>query len=111
MIEYKLTHVQGLYFEIVDDGGKNREYDVVFIDKLTKFFESNPNSTIVFSCFISDERKLINHFPHIWERFYGESYITLNDLETYCNKNNLKLIKHMDFIAMGGYNHQIFKWV
>ena len=33
MIEYKLTHVQGLYFEIVDDGGKNREYDVVFIDK------------------------------------------------------------------------------
>jgi len=79
------------------------------LDKLTKVFESNPNSTIVFSCFISDERKLINHFPHIWERFYGESYITLNDLETYCNKNNLKLIKHMDFIAMGGYNHQIFK--
>ena len=33
MIEYKLTHVQGLYFEIVDDGGKNREYEVSFVDR------------------------------------------------------------------------------
>jgi autotransporter strand-loop-strand O-heptosyltransferase len=33
MIEYKLTHVQGLYFEIINDGGKNRKYDVSFIDK------------------------------------------------------------------------------
>jgi hypothetical protein len=79
------------------------------LDKLIKVFEVNPNSTIVFSCFISDERVLVNHLPNIWERFYGESYIMINDLKTYCNKNNLKLIKHMDFIASGGYNHQIFK--
>jgi hypothetical protein len=81
----------------------------ITLDRLIKVFDTNKNSTIVFSCFIEDNHRLVNHQPNIWERFYGESYITLNDLETYCNKNNLKLIKHMDFIAMGGYNHQIFK--
>ena len=33
MINYKLHHVNGLYFELVDDGGKNREYDISFVDK------------------------------------------------------------------------------
>ena len=33
MITYKLTHVNGLHFELLGDEGKNREYDVTFIDK------------------------------------------------------------------------------
>lgn len=33
MITYKLLHINGLYFELLDDEGKDREYDVTFIDK------------------------------------------------------------------------------
>ena len=33
MITYNLTHVNGLYFELIDDEGKNREYDITVIDK------------------------------------------------------------------------------
>jgi autotransporter strand-loop-strand O-heptosyltransferase len=33
MITYKLTHINGLYFELIDDEGKDREYDVAFIDR------------------------------------------------------------------------------
>ena len=33
MINYILHHVNGLYFELLDDGGKNREYDISFVDK------------------------------------------------------------------------------
>jgi autotransporter strand-loop-strand O-heptosyltransferase len=32
MITYKLLHVDGLYFELLDDEGKDREYDVTFVD-------------------------------------------------------------------------------
>ena len=33
MITYKLTHVNGLHFELLDDEGKGREYDVRFVDR------------------------------------------------------------------------------
>ena len=33
MITYKLFHTDGLYFELIDDEGKNREYDVSFVDR------------------------------------------------------------------------------
>ena len=33
MITYKLTHVNGLHFELLDDEGKNREYDISFVDR------------------------------------------------------------------------------
>jgi autotransporter strand-loop-strand O-heptosyltransferase len=33
MITYKITHVNGLYFELLDDEGKGREYDVTFVDR------------------------------------------------------------------------------
>lgn len=35
MIEYNLYHVNGLFFEIKGDEGKNREYDVSFIERET----------------------------------------------------------------------------
>ena len=33
MITYKLTHVNGLHFELIEDEGKNREYDISFVDR------------------------------------------------------------------------------
>ena len=33
MITYNIHHVNGLYFEITDDEGKNREYDITFYDR------------------------------------------------------------------------------
>lgn len=33
MITYKLTHIHGLHFELLGDEGKNREYDVSFVEK------------------------------------------------------------------------------
>ena len=33
MITYNLYHVDGLYFQLLDDEGKNREYDVTFVDR------------------------------------------------------------------------------
>ena len=79
------------------------------LDRISTVFNNNPECAIVFSCFIEDAPRLVNHLPNIWERFYGESYITVQQLESYCKRNNLKLEKHMDFIAMNNYNHQIYK--
>ncbi len=79
------------------------------LDKITKVYDTNPNCDIIFSCFISEIEKVENLEPNIWERFYGESYIKEVDLEKYCEKNNLKLNKHMSFTAQGGHIHDIFK--
>jgi len=35
MITFKLLHINGLYFELLDDEGKDREYDATFIDRKT----------------------------------------------------------------------------
>jgi autotransporter strand-loop-strand O-heptosyltransferase len=36
MIKYNLNYVDGLYFEIISDGGKNKEYSVSFVDQYDK---------------------------------------------------------------------------
>ena len=36
MITYNLHHVDGLYFQLIADEGKNREYDVTFVDRDSK---------------------------------------------------------------------------
>jgi autotransporter strand-loop-strand O-heptosyltransferase len=33
MIKYNIHHVKGLYFQITEDEGKNREYEVSFVDR------------------------------------------------------------------------------
>jgi len=59
MIEYKLTHIQGLYFEITNDSGKNRKYDVSFIDK--------KDNTIIY------ETKLgINHWSKLDRKYLSD---------------------------------------
>ena len=76
---------------------------------LIKVFDKNTDCNIVFSCFTSYEDKIENFQPHIWERFYGTSHIKESDLIKYCDKNNLKINKHMSFTAQGGHIHEIFK--
>jgi len=49
MITYKLTHVNGLHFDLIDDEGKGREYDVVFVDRRTaKLGYFLPQSEIIY---------------------------------------------------------------
>ena len=79
------------------------------LDGLIEVFERNPKCSIVFSCFIAEKSEALNHQPHIWERFYGEAYLSLADLRAYTDACGLKLEKHMDFTAMGGFVHSIFK--
>lgn len=33
MITYNIHHVDGLYFQLLDDEGKNRDYDIQFVDR------------------------------------------------------------------------------
>ena len=40
MITYKILHINGLHFELVDDGGKGRDYDVSFVDGNTTIYET-----------------------------------------------------------------------
>jgi autotransporter strand-loop-strand O-heptosyltransferase len=40
MITYKLLHINGLYFELLGDEGKDREYDVSFVDGNTTIYET-----------------------------------------------------------------------
>jgi SAM-dependent methyltransferase len=79
------------------------------LDTLIKVFDKNPNCDIVFSCFTSEFSKTENPQTHIWKRFYGVSYIQESKLNDYCEKNNLKINKHISFTAQGGYVHEIFK--
>jgi autotransporter strand-loop-strand O-heptosyltransferase len=49
MITYNLHHVDGLYFELLGDEGKNKEYDVVFVDRRTaKLGYFLPQSEIIY---------------------------------------------------------------
>jgi autotransporter strand-loop-strand O-heptosyltransferase len=49
MITYNLHHVDGLYFQLLDDEGKNREYDVVFVDRrTTKLGYSLPQNETIY---------------------------------------------------------------
>lgn len=40
MITYNLHHVKGLFFEILDDEGKNREYDIAFTEGKNVIYET-----------------------------------------------------------------------
>lgn len=82
---------------------------VKVLDNIITIFDYNEECTIVFSCFIENVPRVVQHQPHIWERFYGESYISLTQLENYCTKNKIRLTNHIDFDAQGGYKHKIFK--
>jgi hypothetical protein len=59
--------------------------------------------------FIDNNPKIGHLQSNINSNYYSDSYIKLEDLQNYCVNNKLKLRKHMDFIAMGGFKHEIFE--
>lgn len=79
------------------------------LDELREVFIYNTDASIVFSCFTSEMSTVSQLLPEINSNYYRDSYINLSDLQYYCSQNNLKLEKHMDFTAMGGWVHEIFK--
>ncbi len=79
------------------------------LDNLQEGFKNNADLKIIFSCFINDSLFLDRSQPHIWERYWHNSWIRESDLVYYCNINNLKLRKHIEFIAGGGYVHHIYE--
>lgn len=79
------------------------------LQNLLQIFKHNSKASIVFSCFTSQESRVSELQTNINSNYYRDSYIQLNDLQHFCNENKLKLTKHMDFVAMGGWNHEIFK--
>ncbi len=79
------------------------------LDNLKNIFKYNKDASIVFSCFTSDTPKIGSLQSNINSNYYGDSYIKLEDLQNYTSENNLKLNKHMEFTAMGGWKHEIFK--
>jgi SAM-dependent methyltransferase len=86
------------------------EQDIeIILNNLIKVFEYNPNCEIVFSCFLDTVQHVKEHQPNIWERFYGESYITFDFLKNFCTGNELIISKESEFIAQGNYTHHIIK--
>lgn len=79
------------------------------LDRLQKVFDVAPDCSIIFSCFLGPTEFQEQPQPHIWERFYGRSFITEEGLQEYCNENNLTLNQHLSFVAAHGYVHNIFK--
>ena len=41
MITYNIHHVNGLFFELTGDEGKDREYDIQFVDNNKTIYETN----------------------------------------------------------------------
>jgi len=79
------------------------------LGNVCKVFDYNENSSVVLSCFTTENPRIGSLQNYINDNYYSDSYIKLEDLKNYCEKNSLRIEKHMDFIAMGGYNHEIFK--
>ena len=79
MINYKLHHVNGLYFELVDDGGKNREYDISFVDKA---FPDKPiyETKLKTYSWSRLERKFLSDIA-IYVRFEGRTIKQINILD------------------------------
>ena len=117
-----------LHFGTIDDDLKNilnKKIDAIILisvfthlpiveiynilDNLKNVFKKNKKASIIFSCFISNEEKLVDHLPEIWKNFYGISFITEKSLSNYCNKNKLLLKKQSVFVAQGNHEHHIYE--
>ena len=78
MITYNIHHVKGLFFELTGDGGKNREYDVSFVDR-------KDNSTIYetklkVNSWSRLERKYLSDIA-VFVRYEGRTIKQINFLE------------------------------
>ena len=84
MIEYKLHHIGGLYFEILSDEGKNREYDVSFVDRTTKdvVFETKLKN----NCYAQLTRRYFSDIA-IFVRYEGRTIKQINIIDEVKGKN------------------------
>jgi hypothetical protein len=77
MLTYNLHHVNGLYFQITSDGGKNRDYEVTIIDRKSK--ETLYKTIIGVNGWIRLERKYLSDLAIII-RFEGRTIEQINFL-------------------------------
>ena len=78
MISYTIHHVNGLYFQINDDSGKNRTYDVRIIDRATN--ENIYQSKIPVGGWIRTTRKYLSDLSVIVS-FDGRTIKQINYLD------------------------------
>jgi len=85
MITYNLNHVNGLFFELLTDEGKNREYDVSFIDNSN--FEKNTiyESKMKVNTWVRLDRKYLSDIS-IVVSFQGRTITQINLLIEIINK-------------------------
>ena len=85
MITYNLNHVNGLFFELLTDEGKNREYDVSFIDKSKVVEHPIYESKMKVNTWVRLDRKYLSDIS-IVVSFEGRTITQINLLKEIINK-------------------------
>lgn len=78
MIKYNVHHVQGLFFELLSDEGKNREYEVSFVDRQTNHVIHKQNLKV--GAWVKLNRKYLSDIAIIL-RFDGRTIEQINFLD------------------------------
>lgn len=78
MLTYDIHHVNGLFFQITGDGGKNREYEVTILDRKSK--ETLYKTTLKVGGWARLERKYLSDLAVI-VRFEGRTIEQINFLD------------------------------
>ena len=84
MITYKILHINGLHFELVDDGGKGREYDVSFVDGSTTIYETKMKK----GGWSKLNRKYLSNIA-IFIKYQGRTVLQINLLDELIGKRVL----------------------
>jgi autotransporter strand-loop-strand O-heptosyltransferase len=78
MIKYNLHHVNGLFFEIKSDGGKNLNYNVTFTD--------NSSNKVIYETFLK---------PNMWSRL-DKRYLTDVTIEVKYNNRTIEKVNILE---------------
>jgi autotransporter strand-loop-strand O-heptosyltransferase len=81
MITYKLLHINGLYFELLGDEGKDREYDVSFVDGNTTIYETKMKK----GAWAKLNRKYLSNIA-IFIKYQGRTIKQINLLDEFKGK-------------------------
>jgi len=77
MITYNINHINGLFFEITGDEGKNKEYDVIFSERITNsgsnFTETPSNGSKV----IYETKLMPNAWAKLERKYLSDIIITV----------------------------------
>lgn len=94
MITYNINHVDGLFFEILSDGGKNKEYTVVFSDDKGEVYKTilKPNT------WARLDRKYLSNITIFVYNHNGTLIKTINILDELKNK---KVLISIDSKSLG----------